>query len=132
MHMLLIDSLAEEKILAAVRRGEFEDLPGSGKPLALEQDISIPEELRVGYRLLRNAGCLPPELSLRREIREVEALLQQAEADVERAAIRRRLQLLRVRLAASGREINLLVEAGAYREKLIQKLTGEIAADIQG
>ncbi|MDH3388483.1 MAG: DUF1992 domain-containing protein, partial [Gammaproteobacteria bacterium] len=81
---------------------------------------------------LRNAGCLPPELSLRHEIREVEALLQQAEADVERAAIRRRLQLLRVRLAASGREINLLVEAGAYREKLIQKLTGEIAADIQG
>ncbi|MDH3537395.1 MAG: DUF1992 domain-containing protein [Gammaproteobacteria bacterium] len=130
--MLLIDSLAEEKILAAVRRGEFEDLPGSGKPLVLEQDISIPEELRVGYRLLRNAGCLPPELSLRHEIREVEALLQQAEADVERAAIRRRLQLLRVRLAASGREINLLVEAGAYREKLIQKLTGEIAADIQG
>ena len=72
MHMLLIDSLAEEKILAAVRRGEFEDLPGSGKPLALDQDISIPEELRVGYRLLRNAGCLPPELSLRREIREVD------------------------------------------------------------
>ena len=127
MHMLLIDSLAEEKILAAVRRGEFEDLPGSGKPLALEQDISIPEELRVGYRLLRNAGCLPPELSLRREIREVEALLQQA----EQAAIRRRLQLLRLRLAARGREINLLVEEGAYREELIRKLAGATSADIQ-
>jgi len=131
MHMLLIDSLAEEKILAAVRRGEFEDLPGSGKPLALDQDISIPEELRVGYRLLRNAGCLPPELSLRREIREVEALLQQAEAHAEQAAIRRRLQLLRLRLAARGREINLLVEEGAYREKLIRKLAGATSADIQ-
>jgi hypothetical protein len=51
--------LAESKIQAAIAQGEFDDLPGSGKPLQLEDLSRIPADLRMGFKLLRNAGCLP-------------------------------------------------------------------------
>lgn len=120
--MLLIDRLAEENILAALRRGEFDDLPGSGKPLSLDDDSAVPEALRVAYRILANAGCLPPEQQLRREIRELEDLLLQLDSPAEEQRLRRRLLLLQTRLALQGRESSPLVEDSAYREKLLQRM----------
>lgn len=121
--MLLIDMLAEEQISAAIRRGEFDDLPGKGKPLVLEDDGAIPDALRVAYRVLKNAGCLPPEQELRKEIRQVEGLLNHVETDLEAQSIRRRLCLMRTRLAMQGRDVNLLVHEVAYREKLLARMT---------
>ena len=121
--MLLVDSLAEEQIQAAIRRGEFDDLPGSGEPLALDDDAGVPDELRVAYRILRNAGCLPPELTLRNEIHQLESLLDQVELAAEQRPVRRRLCLLKARLAMQGHEANLLVHEQAYRERLIDKLS---------
>jgi len=60
--MLLVDRLVEEKINIALRQGEFDDLPGKGLPLVLEDNSAIPAELRVGDRLLKNAGFLPAAL----------------------------------------------------------------------
>ena len=52
---------AEARIGEAVARGEFRDLPGAGKPLPEEGLSAVPEELRAAYRVLKNAGYLPPE-----------------------------------------------------------------------
>ena len=120
--MLLIDRLAEENILAALRNGEFEDLPGVGKPLSLDDDSVVPEELRAAYRILRNAGCLPPEQQMRREIHELEGMLQQLQSSDEEQRLRRRLLLLQTRLALQGHETSPLVAEGAYREKLLQRM----------
>ena len=70
--MTLLDQIAERHIQQAEQRGEFDDLPGAGKPLVLDDDALIPEELRAGYRLLKNSGYLPPDLQLNQEIKEVE------------------------------------------------------------
>ncbi len=64
--MWLLDQWAERHILDAQAKGEFDNLPGSGEPLTLDDDSHVPAELRAGYRLLKNAGCLPPELEQRR------------------------------------------------------------------
>ncbi len=56
----------------AVGRGEFDNLPGTGKPLALDDDTFVPPELRVAYRVLQNAGYLPHNLQLRSEISDLE------------------------------------------------------------
>lgn len=122
--MSIIDSLSEKHILAAMRQGEFENLPGRGKPLVLDDDSAIPETLRAAYRILKNAGCLPPEQQLRSDIVELESLLQCVETDAEEQRIRRRLCLLRTRLAICGRDVNLLVEEGAYRERLLRRIAG--------
>src|SRR4051812_37578082 len=60
--MLVLELLAERKIEDAIARGEFDDLPGAGRPLELDDDPLVPEELRVAYRILKNAGYVPPEL----------------------------------------------------------------------
>ncbi|MGQ0654722.1 MAG: DnaJ family domain-containing protein [Betaproteobacteria bacterium] len=60
--MLLFELLAEQKICEAVSRGELEGLPGAGRPLDLEDDALVPEDLRIAYRILRNAGYTPGEV----------------------------------------------------------------------
>lgn len=116
-----LDQIAEARIQEAIGRSELRGLPGEGKPLQLDDDSAIPEELRAAYRILKNAGFLPPELQLRKEVREAEQLLRQLPAS-ERSRARARLELLQLRLAASRREpINLLLEDG-YRQRLLERL----------
>lgn len=54
--MLIFELLAEKKILEAASRGELDDLPGAGRPLDLEDDALVPEDLRMASRILKNAG----------------------------------------------------------------------------
>ncbi len=72
LFMRYIDKLAEPRMQEAVGRGEFDNLPGTGKPLALDDDTFVPPELRVAYRVLQNAGYLSRDLQLRSEISDVE------------------------------------------------------------
>ena len=116
-----IDQIAETRIREAIERGELSGLPGEGRPLQLDDDSAIPEELRAAYRILKNAGFLPPELQLRKELREAEHLLQQLPEN-ERSRARVRLELLQLRLAANRRQpINLLLE-DHYRQCLLERL----------
>jgi hypothetical protein len=86
-----ISLLAESKLCAAVADGEFDDLPGRGRPLPLDGLRGVPPELRMGVRLLRNADCLPPELEARKEAARLGSLIA-ATGDPEE---RRRLSRLR-------------------------------------
>ena len=69
------EKIIEARIKKAQDEGAFEDLPGSGQPLHLEDDRHIPDDLRMAYKVLKNADCLPPEVQLRKEIRTTEDLL---------------------------------------------------------
>lgn len=100
--MWLIDQLAEARIQEAMERGELDDLPGRGRPVVLDDDTLVPEALRAGYRLLKNAGFLPREVTLLREIKDVEALLRHTADPGERTRGQRRLGVLRSRLDAWG------------------------------
>lgn len=72
MSFAFLERIAEEKIRAAAERGEFDHLPGAGQPLPDEDDLAlVPPELRMAYRVMKNAGYLPEEVRLRREIEDV-------------------------------------------------------------
>ena len=58
----MFDLLAERRVAEAIARGELDDLPGAGRPLDLDDDALVPEELRAAYRILKNAGIAPPEV----------------------------------------------------------------------
>ena len=60
--------IAEHRITEAMKNGEFDNLEGKGKPFKFEDESMIPEDLRIAYRFLKNAGCVPPELETRNEI----------------------------------------------------------------
>jgi hypothetical protein len=127
--MLALEYLAEQRIRAAIERGEFDDLPGQGKPLPLEDDVGVPAELRVAYRILKNAGYVPPEIELRKDIANAEQLLQEALTPAERSTATRRLDLLLMKLAAQrGGTRDARVEA-AYYDALASKLRARQAKE---
>ena len=118
---MILAQLAESRIREAIERGEFDDLAGAGKPVRLDDDLLVPEELRVAYRLLRNSGHLPPEIELMREIADVEALIRQATRNDERRAAARKLELLTQRLwTCRGGQRNLALERD-YFERLLRR-----------
>ena len=76
--------IAEQRIREAIENGEFEDLKGMGKPLDLGDESWIPEDLRMAYRILKNAGCLPAELELRKEVLNLRELINTIDDNKER------------------------------------------------
>lgn len=116
-----LDRIAEERILQAQREGAFENLPGNGKPLVLDDDSMIPPELRAAYRILKNAGYAPPEVLARRDIADLEAAITDPATDdpTRRQAIAR-LHLLCARLGATGRDLRI---EQAYWERLVERMT---------
>jgi ABC-type uncharacterized transport system ATPase subunit len=99
--MDIVDQIVERRIAEAIERGEFLGLPGEGRPLELDDDRLVPEELRVAYRLLKNSGYLPEELRLFAEIRSAEQLLMHARGEEERVAASARLRVLLERMGSS-------------------------------
>jgi hypothetical protein len=119
--MLLLDRLAEQRIQEAESRGEFDDLPGAGHPLRIEEDNPfIPAELRTAYRLLKNAGYLPEEVCLLRDIREAEQLLLAAETEVQRQDVAARLRMLLGRMGIQ-RSVSLATQDD-YLRRLNERL----------
>jgi hypothetical protein len=70
-----IAKIAEQKIREAQERGEFDDLSCQGQPLDHSDLERVPEELRMSYIILKNAGCPPPEVALKNEILQIEDML---------------------------------------------------------
>jgi hypothetical protein len=120
--MLIFDAMAERKIREALERGEFDNLPGAGKPLDLNDDPLVPEDVRVAYRILKNAGFLPPELELLQEIRNIEQLIDKLEATDERSRALRKLELLNIKLSETRRAPGDLRTHTRYYDKLVAKL----------
>ncbi|NDL65962.1 DnaJ family domain-containing protein [Acerihabitans arboris] len=115
--MWLVDELAEQHIQQALREGEFDNLPGYGKPLQLDDDSAVPEDLRAGYRLLKNAGYLPAELQDRQDALRLSDLLQGIdEQDARHEDISARLRLLEIKLRQAGMSTDFLHHG--YREQL--------------
>ena len=122
MSMFLLHKIAETRIDEAVARGEFDNLPGAGKPLKLDDDRHIPEHLRIAYRILKNAGCVPPELDIQREIHQVEQLLTDLDDDAEKQKVIKKINYLMARLSFfRGKEVDLRLQE-KYYEKLCEKL----------
>ncbi|WP_158782202.1 DUF1992 domain-containing protein [Pantoea sp. BAV 3049] len=122
--MWLIDQLVEQHIFEAQKNGEFDNLPGSGKKLKLDDDSHVPEELRAAYRLMKNSGFLPPELEMRREAIELNELLAGVGPQDEQYAVQsKRLTLLTIKLRQAGMSTDFL--QGGYASRLHQRFSGE-------
>ena len=99
--------IADRLIEAAMEEGAFDDLPGAGRPLPPDALADVPDELRSAYRLLRNAGCVPPELEARKHLVSLRDLLAACEGTEREPAVRAELDAALLRyetlLERSGR-----------------------------
>ncbi len=121
----LFQRLAEQRILEAQRKGEFDDLPGKGKPLELEDLSWVPDELRIGYIVLKNAHIQPPEAELLKDIHILEDLLKHVEDESERKALAKSIQWKMIRLDMLKRRSMTVNAVREYSSKLITKLTAK-------
>ena len=114
--------LAEERIRDAIQRGEFDNLPGSGKPLILEDDRHIPDDLRLAYKILKNADCLPPELELKKEIRKAEELLSSVADEGEKYRQLHKVNFLIMKLNEMRKGSVQWEEKQIYYAKIVDKV----------
>ena len=116
-----LDALVEARIERAIERGELTGLPGQGHPLALDDDACVAPELRLAHRILKNAGYVPEEVALRREISCLGVLIGAAEGAERTRAIARR-DWLRARLTLRGGDGTSLLEHREYAERVAGRL----------
>ena len=114
--------IIEERIRKAQKKGVFENLEGSGKPLKLEEDSHIAEDLRLAYKILKNANCLPPEIELKKEIQRTEELLSGMKDTAQKHRTLKKLNYLIMKLNAV-RDTSIELEMPQqYSLKMIERL----------
>ncbi|MCU0589336.1 MAG: DUF1992 domain-containing protein [Syntrophobacteraceae bacterium] len=118
----IMDKIADERIREAMDRGEFDDLPGKGRPLEMEDDSHLPPDLRVAYKILKNADCLPAEIQLKKEIRTTEELLAGIQDEREKYRQMKKLNFLIMKYNMSRRVSAVLEENQVYYEKVLDRL----------
>lgn len=117
----ILGAIAEERIKAAYEDGQFANLPGFGKPLALEDDAMVPEESRMAFKILKNAGMVPPEIEQEKEIRDLAELLSHCPDLEEKHAQMKKLQFLVAKLNMGRRTPVSLEKDETYYRKLVER-----------
>lgn len=117
------EKIVEERIRQSQKNGDFENLPGAGKPLQLEDTSGIPEDLRLAYKMLKNADCIPPELAIKKEIVSTEALLEQV-TDVQlKYKTLKKLNYLIMKLNAMRKSAIALEIPQKYEGRVVDRLS---------
>ena len=114
--------IVERRIEEAQEKGEFDDLPGQGEPLEMTDDRHVPEDLRLAYKILKNADCLPPELEETKEIRQMEDMLANIPDEKEKYKLIKKINYKIMKLNVTRNKSPLLEEKEIYYKKLVDKL----------
>ena len=114
---------AERRIQEAQKEGAFDNLPGEGKALDLEEDSAVPHELRMAYKVLKNAGYLPPELADRKEINTILDLLEHCEDGAEKLRQMQKLDVILMRVKSRRARSVAITENDPYYEKVVRRVT---------
>ena len=123
--MDLFSRIAEDKIKEAIKNGEFENLPGMGKPLDLKDDLpGMSAEMKMGYRMLKNAGFISDQVDLRKELITINDLISAATDDDEINRLQEKLtrKQLQFEKIMEQRRKNTNVRFGSYAEKIYGKM----------
>ncbi|MFL8935347.1 DnaJ family domain-containing protein [Rossellomorea oryzaecorticis] len=83
--------VSEQRIKMAQEDGEFENLPGYGKPQNLDDDLSIPPALRMAHRIMKNAGYSTEEMDMKKEMVRIEDLIRVCEDETEKGELQKSL-----------------------------------------
>lgn len=118
-------SLIDEQIQDAMRKGHFDDLPGAGKPLKLDDDPHTPEHLRMAHKLMRDNNIVPDWMN---QGKELDAARERLDADLKRALrLNQPAALVALREAAAKFNRQVL----SYNLKVPKGITHKPSFDIE-
>ena len=118
--------VSEDKIKRAYQEGEFNNLPGFGKPLPKDSLAAVPQELRMAYRILKNSGYSIEENELKQELLTIEDLIKACTDKAETAKLQTKynqklIQFHQIMKKRTGTSHSKLF--GGYQQKVEDKLS---------
>lgn len=121
--MDFLASIAEQKILKAMEDGDLNSSQWKNKPLPLDDDHLVPEDLKIAYKMLKNSGYLPPELEDRKEIKRVEDLIASTEDEHERVRQMKKLSVLLMKVEEKRSFSSNIALQDDYYHKVVERVS---------
>ena len=120
----IIQTIAERKIQQAMAEGSLADLSHwKNKPLPPDDMANVPEDLRMAYRLLKNAGYVPEEVAMQKEITRLEQVLTGCTDEKEKIRQLKRIGFLKTKLECRMGRAMELGEDGPYFNRVVDRLS---------
>ncbi len=115
--------IAEQKILEAMRERDLNSPKWKNKPLPLEDDGFVPDDLKMAYKILKNSGYLPPEVEERKEVKKLEDLIARTEDEHERLKQMKKLNVLLMKVDARRPLSSNINSQNDYYRKVVERIT---------
>lgn len=115
--------IAEQKILEAMKTRDFTSEKWKNKPLPLENDHNIPDDLKMAYKILKNSGYLPPEIEEKKEVQRLEQLIAATEDEHERLRQMKKLNLLLMKIDAKRLTPSSIAQQDDYYRKVVERIS---------
>ena len=87
-----IEKHIDNMIKAAIERGEFDNLESKGKPIDLDAYFATPEDVRMGFSILKSNNFVPEEVDRLKEIAEIKEMIASCTDDEEKAKLEKLLR----------------------------------------
>ena len=109
--------IAERKISEAIQKGQLDIEEWRNRPLPMTNDSLVPEELRMAHKILKNAGYLPPEIEIKKEIQQIEDLLVNCDDEYVKVKQLKKLNYLVMKLnTMKGDAVNIESQKEYFRQ----------------
>jgi hypothetical protein len=121
--MNILAVIAEQKILQAMQERDLSDSKYKYKPLPLEDDSFVPDDLKMAYKILKNSGFLPPEVEERKEIKRLEDLITSTSDEAERLRQMKKLDVLLMKVNAKRPFSSSISSQNDYYRNIVERIT---------
>ena len=121
--MDILAVIAEQKILQAMQERDLSDSKYKYKPLPLEDDSFVPDDLKMAYKILKNSGFLPPEIEERKEIKRLEDLITSTSDEAERLRQMKKLDVLLMKVNAKRPYSSSISSQNDYYRTIVERIT---------
>mgnify|MGYP001552911386 FL=1 len=116
-------SIAERRITEAIENGTLRTDSWKNKPLPLDDDSFVPEDLKMAYKVLKNSGFVPPEIETRKEIQKLEDLISTTEDEHQRIRQMKKLNVLMMKLDSQRAHPSSIEHDDVYYQKVVEKVS---------
>jgi hypothetical protein len=115
--------IAEQKIAQAMQEKDFNSPKWKNKPLPLDDDRFVPEDLKMAYKILKNSGYLPPEIEARKEVKKLEDLIARTEDEHERLKQMKKLNVLLMKIDAKRSSPPSITGQHDYYQQVVERIS---------
>jgi len=114
--------IAEQRIAKAIEDGTLKTDGWKNRPLPLDNDSFVPEDLKMAYKILKNGGYVPPEIEIRKEIHNLEDLIIKTEDSHQRVKQMKKLDVLMRKIDAMRSKTSSIEHDEAYYRKIVERI----------